>query len=626
MAATGPPPRRRPRRGSIERPVSGRIYRGTWLLVGLPLLIAAFSVSRPAPLAPPALPAAFDEQTALGLADELASSYPDRSPGSSGALGAAHWLVQHLQAFNLATDVDSFEATIPGIGTRRLQNVTAVVAGQSADTIVVMAHRDDSGVGPGADDNASGTAALVELARAYAAAPTRVTAANPVTASHRIVFLSTDGGQFGALGAEHFLRHSPYRRDVVAAVNLDSIAGDGSPRLEFAGSYPRSPAAVLLRTAATTLQDQTGAIPRRPSGLAQLIDLGFPFSLYEQAPFVGRGIPAITITTSGSRRPDAFTDTPGRLRPRTLATVGRAAQNLLGSLDAGLELAQGTTSYVWLGDRIVRGWAIELVLISLLVPFIAAVVDLFARCRRRHIRLGPAFRAYRSRAAFWLVAGALFELFALAGAWPRGAAAPIAPASHAATDWPVTALAALAVLVAAVWLLSRHRLVPRRPVSGEEELAGHTAALLSLGVIALVVLAINPFALLFVLPSLHAWLWLPQSRGNPLLQAAVFSAGLLGPLLLLWSLGVRFGLGLDAPWYLAALLSVGYVQLPAFAVFLVWTATGGQLAALAAGRYSPYPDEADRGPRGPIRWTVRTVVLALRRRRVSEADRHALAG
>jgi hypothetical protein len=626
MAATGPPPRRRPRRGSIERPVSGRIYRGTWLLVGLPLLIAAFSVSRPAPLAPPALPAAFDEQTAAGLAHELASSYPDRSPGSAGALGAAQWLVRQLKAFNLTTDVDSYEATIAGVGRRKLQNVAAVVSGQSSDTIVVMAHRDDSGEGPGANDNASGTAALIELARAYAAAPTAVSAASPVTAAHRIVFLSTDGGRFGALGADHFLRHSSYRRDVVAVVNLDAIAGTGSPRLEFAGTYPRSPAPVLLRTAAARLEEQTGTAPRRPSGLAQLIDLAFPFSLYEQAPFVGHGIPAVTITTSGSRPPEAFTDKPERLRLRELGAVGRASQDLLGSLDAGLELAQGTTSYVWLGDRIVRGWAIELVLMAALLPFLAAAVDLFARSRRRRVRLGPAFRAFRSRAAFWLVAGALFELFALAGVWPRGAAAPIAPDSTAATDWPTTGLAGLGVLVAAAWLVARHRLVPRRPISAEEELAGHTAALLALGVIALVVLAINPFALLLVLPSLHAWLWLPQSRGNLPLQAAVFCAGLLGPLLLLWSLGARFGLGLDAPWYLAALVSVDYVPLPSVAVCLVWAAAGGQLAALAVGRYAPYPEAAERGPRGPIRELVRTVVLAIRRRRVSEAQRRALAG
>ena len=40
MAAVPPAPeRRRPRKGSLERPVNGRLYRGTWLLVGLPLLL-----------------------------------------------------------------------------------------------------------------------------------------------------------------------------------------------------------------------------------------------------------------------------------------------------------------------------------------------------------------------------------------------------------------------------------------------------------------------------------------------------------------------------------------------------------------------------------------------------------
>ena len=155
-------------------------------------------------------------------------------------MGAAQWLVRQLKPFNLTTAVDSYEATIPGVGRRRLQNVAAVVSGQSSDTIVVMAHRDDSGEGPGANDNASGTAALIELARAYAAAPTAASAAAPVTAAHRIVFLSTDGGRLGALGADHFLRHSPYRRDVVAVVNLDAIAGTGSPRLEFAGDLSRA--------------------------------------------------------------------------------------------------------------------------------------------------------------------------------------------------------------------------------------------------------------------------------------------------------------------------------------------------------------------------------------------------
>ena len=66
------------------------------------------------------------------------------------------------------------------------------------------------------------------------------------------------------------------------------------------------------------------------------------------------------------------------------------------SLDQGVELTQGTTSYIWGGGRIVRGWAIELLLASLLIPFFVSAVDLFAHCRRRRIPLGPAFRALRN--------------------------------------------------------------------------------------------------------------------------------------------------------------------------------------------------------------------------------------
>jgi hypothetical protein len=57
--ATVPPrtERRRARPGSLQRPVNGRLYRGTWLLVGLPLLVAAFSVARPTPLPRAFLPA-----------------------------------------------------------------------------------------------------------------------------------------------------------------------------------------------------------------------------------------------------------------------------------------------------------------------------------------------------------------------------------------------------------------------------------------------------------------------------------------------------------------------------------------------------------------------------------------
>jgi len=77
MAALPPrPARRRPRLGSLERPVSGRLYRGTWLLVGMPLLIAAFSVNKaiPLPAPQPNLPSSFDRPGTLALATDLSGT------------------------------------------------------------------------------------------------------------------------------------------------------------------------------------------------------------------------------------------------------------------------------------------------------------------------------------------------------------------------------------------------------------------------------------------------------------------------------------------------------------------------------------------------------------------------
>jgi hypothetical protein len=622
MAAPQPPAeRRRPRRGSLARPVNGRLYRGTWLLVALPLLVTAFTVARPGPLPPAPLPPVFDGASALQVAQDLARSHPRRPPGSPGGRAATAWLRRQLEPYGYGVQEDRFVETVPGLGRVPLVNLTAVAPGRSNQTIVVMAHRDNAGTGPGANDNASGTAALIELARSYGAT---ANGGGSVGTTNTLVFLSTDGGAFGGLGAARFAERSPYRNRTVAVVNLTALGGPGPARLELAGDRPRSPAAALVRTAAARVLEQTGRELVRPPALDQLIDLGFPFTLYEQGPFVGRGISAITLTTAGPRPPASFTDTPEHLSQQRVTEVGRSAQALLGSLDQGLELAQGTQSYVFLGSRFVRGWAIEVSLVAALLPFLFAAVDLFARCRRRHIRMAPALRSFRSRLAFWLWAALLFVGFSLLAGWGDGPARPPSPESVTVTDWPTIALAVFGLLVLAGWLVARDRLVPRRTVVPEEELAGHTAALLALAVVALLVVATNPFALLFLLPSLHAWLWLAQVRLQaPWVRAAVLLAGFAGPLLLLASFARRFELGLDAPWYIAKLVAVGYVQPPALLIACAWFAAAGQLSALAAGRYAPYPAAGERRPRGPVRELMRRLLLLGMRKRDRPARRAA---
>ena len=84
MAAL-PPSRheRRARPGSLASPVNSRMYRGTWLLVGIPLLIAAFTVYRPEPLREPELQPEFDGASAALSAEAVREAVPDSHAGLS---------------------------------------------------------------------------------------------------------------------------------------------------------------------------------------------------------------------------------------------------------------------------------------------------------------------------------------------------------------------------------------------------------------------------------------------------------------------------------------------------------------------------------------------------------------
>ena len=119
MAALQPPARRRrrPRRGSLERPVNARLYRASFLVVVVPAGAAPRHGDQSRWRSRrPTLPPAFDASVAAGLARELATEYPDRSPGSPGALAAANWFRQKMSVFDLPTRATSWRESIPGLG------------------------------------------------------------------------------------------------------------------------------------------------------------------------------------------------------------------------------------------------------------------------------------------------------------------------------------------------------------------------------------------------------------------------------------------------------------------------------------------------------------------------------
>ena len=326
--------------------------------------------------------------SATALATELARDYPDRAPGSAGAAGAAE-----LGRRRSSRSTASRRARTPG--TRRSRASAASGCATSspssrarrADAILVLAHRDDTGAGPGANDNASGTAALIELARGYGRLGTSAGRPKPM---HTLIFLSSDGGAFGGFGAERFAARRRSATGSTRSSRSTALAGSARPRLELAGFAPRSPAPALVRTAdvAVAAPDSAG----RPRGRAG--SSSSSTSACRSATASRRRSSAAGSRRSRSRRaattPARPAATRGAARPARFVRLGRAADSILASLDGGIELARRHRRHVYLGDRIVRGWAIELVLLVALVPFLVGAIDLFARCRRRRLPLAPA--------------------------------------------------------------------------------------------------------------------------------------------------------------------------------------------------------------------------------------------
>jgi len=242
---------------------------------------------------------------------------------------------------------------------------------------------------------------------------------------------------------------------------------------------------------------------------------------------------------------------------------------------------------VYLGDRIVRGWALELVLLVALVPFLTGSIDLFARCRRRGVPLRPAWRALRVRLGLWLWIGLLIGLGALVGVFPRGSAIPPPPDSPAVTDWPVTSLLLLGALAALGWIRAHRKLKPSGAAPPEDLLAGHAVALLALGGVGVATALVSPYGLVFVMPSLYAWLWLPQVRDSGWTRDILYGVGLVGPALALVAIAGQLGLGLDAPFYVVSLMTLGFIPWTTVLVLIAWAAVATQLGALAGGRYTP---------------------------------------
>lgn len=112
-------------------------------------------------------------------------------------------------------------------------NIVGMLKGKTEKSIVITAHYDHLGVRNGkiyngADDNASGTAALFTIAKYFKDKPTK----------HNLIFAAVDGEEIGSIGAAHFLKNYTNKENISLNINMDMIAhSDYDPELFACGLH-----------------------------------------------------------------------------------------------------------------------------------------------------------------------------------------------------------------------------------------------------------------------------------------------------------------------------------------------------------------------------------------------------
>jgi len=285
------------------------LLKGQWPVVGSPLSVrleqgGAAEHPTPARLAPrkplAEVPARFSRARLQGDLEFLAGeATAGRGLGSVGIDRAAAYIAGQFQAAGLQPGGDgaqsyfqSWRERVDALdGTVALKNVIGILPGSNpqfaGESLVIGAHYDHFGRGeyadhaedrgklhPGADDNASGVAVMLELARALASKPQ----------PRSIVFVAFTGEETGRLGSRHYVQHTgayPLGK-LIAMLNLDTVGRLGDKPVTLFGSGSAEEWVHILRGAAYV----TGVAVNPVAG---------DFGSSDQSSFLDAGVPALQL-------------------------------------------------------------------------------------------------------------------------------------------------------------------------------------------------------------------------------------------------------------------------------------------------------------------------------------------
>jgi Peptidase family M28 len=255
------------------------------------------------------------------------------SPEFGGRSGPAadksvSYLIEQFRGLGLSPLFEGdYIQPIPGkeAGTTQGRNVGAILRGSDAklrdEFVIVAAHFDHLGVRggklyPGADDNASGVAMMLEVARSLAKAPSRP--------RRSMIFAGFDLEEIGLFGSRYFVAHPPVALDkVVLFVTADMI---GRSLAGVCDSY----VFVLGSENAPGLRPWVAkAAQGRPLSVGLLGADILVLNRSDYGPFRTRGIPFLFFTTGENPRYHRPEDTADTLNYPKLTSISQMIEQII---------------------------------------------------------------------------------------------------------------------------------------------------------------------------------------------------------------------------------------------------------------------------------------------------------
>ncbi len=153
-----------------------------------------------------------NEEMILNYLQTLESFGP-RVTGTQACWDAGNYIYNEFKSYGYETHFFNWS-----LGSYSDRNVVAVLPGERNDSIIICAHYDSVPGSPGADDNGSGTAAVLAAAKALSKYKDKI------KLTYTIRFVTFSGEEEGLLGSQVYAR-SLYENNsnVVAVLNADMI-------------------------------------------------------------------------------------------------------------------------------------------------------------------------------------------------------------------------------------------------------------------------------------------------------------------------------------------------------------------------------------------------------------------